>query len=479
MEYSSIELLERDADIRKLLTTHQRTGKLMMPEKNTLDHITITDFLDTKKKLKEKFIEAQPKIFQEILELMSEQSKIRIKINLADYDNVERNNDVIGLMKIIKATHTQALTEMSFIDQQSISDMMSQIKQGNKEITVYNDEYAALYDRYVKAELPVLTPPQIISRYVMSLNENFHREKTSIVKAADKMISYYQKLISDASFTQRMYDREREKNDEFPLDLPDAMQKMVNAELINKAVKPATQFSKPLTIPHEGLAFQMTDNFNNCGCLNNCIFCHASSHCTCKCEKLKAFMTNNKPAYQAAIQRKPNLQGRGGGKGNYSGRSGAGKGGKSQHTQGRGSWGNNNNPQERTGSKGSSRLHDSTPYRGVDIFRNSSGKGGGGSKGGRGTARTNTYGKGQTNYQHSYQQNHRASNNTSTVRMAHAMLDRVREKYDDNENQFYEHEYDEYEKQHFPNSDMNDYNYDYYDHDYTDATDYENSINGK
>ena len=110
MEHSSIELIKRDTDIRKLLPTHPTTGQLMMPNKNSLDHISINDFLDTKKKLKEKFIEVQPKIFQEILELMSEQSKIRIKINLAEYDKVERNNDVIGLMKIIKATHTQALT---------------------------------------------------------------------------------------------------------------------------------------------------------------------------------------------------------------------------------------------------------------------------------------------------------------------------------------------------------------------------------
>ena len=282
MEYSSIELIKRDADIRKLLSTHPTSGKLMMPDKNSLDFITITDFLDTKKKLKEKFIEVQPKLFQEILELMSEQSKIRIKINLAEYDAVERNNDVIGLMKIIKATHTQALSEKSFIDQQGISDKLSQIKQGNKEITVYNDEYAALYDRYVKAELPVLSPPQIISRYVMSLNENFHREKTSILKVADKIIKYYQKFISESTYTQRMHDREREKNDEFPLDLPDAMQKKVNVERISRAVNPTSQFSQPPSIPHEGLAYQMVDNSNNCGCLNNYIFCHANSHCACK-----------------------------------------------------------------------------------------------------------------------------------------------------------------------------------------------------
>ena len=453
----------------------------MMSNKNSLDYITITDFLDTKKKLKEKFIEVQPKLFQEILELMSEQSKIRIKINLAEYDTVERNNDVIGLMKIIKATHTQALTEMSFIDQQEISDKLSQIKQGNKEITVYNDEYAALYDRYVKAELPVLSPPQIISRYVMSLNENFHREKTSILKVADKMIGYYQKLISESSYTQRMYDREREENDEFPFDLPDAMQKMVNVELISRAVKPTSQSSKPPAIPHEGLAFQMIDNPNNCGCLNNCIFCHASSHCACKCEKLKAFMTNNKSAYQAAIQRKPtSTQGRGGGKANPSGRNGANKGGKSHSAQGRGSWGNNNYPQERAGSKGSVRPYDSTTYRGADFFRNSSGKGGGGSKGGKGAGRNNSYGKDGTNYHSNYQQNHRANNNTSTVRMAHAMLDRVRENYDDNEKLISEdYKYDEYDNQSYAKSDMEDHNYDFYEYGYLDANDYETSTNEK
>jgi hypothetical protein len=216
MEHSSAELIEKDANISKLLSTNPRTGKLMMPDKDSLDYVTITDFLDTKKKLKEKFIEAQPKIFQDILELMSEQPKIRVKINLGEYGNVERNNDVVGLMKIIRATHTQPLTEMSFIDQQSISDKLSQIKQGNKEIAVYNDEYAAFYDRYVKAELPLLTPPQIISRYVTSLNENFHREKTWILKVADKIISFYQRVTSDKSYTERTYDREREKNDDFP-----------------------------------------------------------------------------------------------------------------------------------------------------------------------------------------------------------------------------------------------------------------------
>ncbi len=48
-----------------------------------------------------------------------------------------------------------------------------------------------------------------------------------------------------------MYDSERKKNDEFPLDLLDAMQKMVNIELISRAVKPTSQFSKPPAILHE------------------------------------------------------------------------------------------------------------------------------------------------------------------------------------------------------------------------------------
>jgi hypothetical protein len=38
-----------------------------------------------------------------------------------------------------------------------------------------------------------------------------------------------------------MYDREREKHENFPLDLADAMQKMLNAELISKAVKHTSQ----------------------------------------------------------------------------------------------------------------------------------------------------------------------------------------------------------------------------------------------
>jgi hypothetical protein len=131
--------------------------------------------------------------------MMSEQSKIRVKINLAEYEKVKRNNDVAGLMKIIKATHTQALADVSFIDQQNISDELSLLKQGNIEITIYNDEYATLYDRYVKAGLPELTPPQIISRYAMSLNDNFHREKTAILKIANIMINQYSKLSSDST----------------------------------------------------------------------------------------------------------------------------------------------------------------------------------------------------------------------------------------------------------------------------------------
>ena len=373
MVLTNSELIEKNTDVRKLLTTNLSSGKLMLPAKNSLDYIAITDFIETKKKLKEKFIEAQPKIFQEILELISEQSKIRIKINLTDYDRVEHNNDVIGLMKIIKATHTQALADVSFIDQQNISDLLSQIKQGNMEITVYNDVYASLYDRYVKAGLPELTPPQIISRYVMSLNENFHREKMFILKVADKMINYYHKISSDPSYTRRNYDREREKNDNFPLDLPDAMQKMVNAELISNAVKPTSQTSQHLATPHEGLAFNMVDAQSCCPASINCVFCHCKSHCACKCDKLKSFMKDNKAAYQAAIH--TNYQRKGGAKDNYGGRSGTYRGGKSQAARGRGSWSQSNSRQGKGGAKGSYQQHDSNTYRGAEIFNNNSERG--------------------------------------------------------------------------------------------------------
>ena len=280
---------------------------------------------------------------------------------------------MIGLMKIIKATHTQALADVSFIDQQNISDLLSQIKQGNMEITVYNDAYASLYDRYVKVGLPEITPPQIISRYVMSLNDNFHREKTAILKIADIMINHYHKLSLDSSYTESMYDREREKHDNFPLDLPDAMQKMVNAQLISKAVKPTSQTSQHLATPHEGLAFNMVDAQSCCPASINCVFCLSKSHCACKCDKLKSFMKDNKAAYQAAIH--TNYQRKGGAKDNYGGRSGTYRGGKSQAARGRGSWSQSNARQGKGGAKESYQQHDSNTYRGAEIFNNYSERG--------------------------------------------------------------------------------------------------------
>jgi hypothetical protein len=329
-------------------------------------------------------------------------------------------------MKIIKATHTQALTEVSFIDQQNISDKLSQIKQGNKDITVYNDEYATLYDQYVKAGLSELTPPQIISRYVMSLNENFHREKMSILKVADKMINYYQKISVEPSYTQHSYNREREKNDNFPLDLPDAMQKMVNAELISRAVKPTNQNNKHLTIPHEGLAFNMIDSARRCGCASNCVFCHANSHCACKCEKLKSFMSNNKAEYQAAIQRKQHYQGKGGEKDNYGVRNATYRGGKSQGVQGRGGRSQSNSSQGKGGARGSYQQHKPNHYRGADTYRHSNDKGRNSSRGAKGTGRGHSYGNGFPTY-HTTQS---VDNNNTSVRMANAMLENVRESYE-------------------------------------------------
>ena len=64
--------------------------------------------------------------------------------------------------------------------------------------------------------------------------------------------------------------------------------------------------------------------------------------------------------------------------------------------------------------------------------------------------------------------------------MAHAMLDRVRADYDENEKQPYEnYEYEEYNNQHYKSSDAVDYNHEYFECDYSDVNDYGSSVNEK